>query len=515
MSLVVFPERREVLLKPNQIVLDTIPTAECFEYKGKQLVRVPHSTEECLVLRNLGYAFEPPIKHYYDWPGRHRPRTHQYETAGFLTSYRRALVLSAPGTGKTLACLWAADYLLREGVVKKVAIIAPLSTLQVVWGKELIHHFPHRQFEIIVGTKQRQIERLKRPNVDIVVINHDGFTQRHMHMDDIDLVIYDEATAVKNPSTRRFRTLWKWLAQHDVWLWMLTGTPIAQSPLDAFALAKLIGSKNLTCSYTTFRERVMRKVTQFKWVPRPEAPAICHHILQPSIRYTLEDCVDIPPMNYIDRQCSLTETQRAAFKEMQKDATVLAHNIAAPNAAVLLGKLLQICLGVAYDVAGNHVVFDAGDRYAALKSLIEEVGDKVIVYVPLRGAQDHLVKALAADGYDVANVHGGVGKTERNDIFNAFQDTDRVQVLVAHPKVAAHGLTLTRAKAIIWYAPIYSLEQYEQANARIRRLNTDGKRTVFHLYATTFEAEMYSRLKNKQQVLSEFLSLADGVHEGD
>lgn len=513
--MIVHPETRSLILGPDPIIRDVVPTAEDFDYKGKTLLRIPHRTEEALVLRNLGYAFEPPIRHYYDWPGRFAPMAHQLETAGFLTSYRRALCLSSPGTGKTLSCLWAADYLLQEGVVKKVAIVAPLSTLQVVWGKELMHHFPHRHFELITGTKKRQTDKLRKVGVDFVVINHDGFTVRSGVMDDVDLVIYDEATAVKNPSARRFRVLYRWLTKHDAWLWMLTGTPIAQSPLDAWALAKLVQSKTLTCSYTAFRDQTMTRITQFKWVPKPIAPHICHTVLQPSVRHTLDECVDIPDMHYVDRQCSLTDNQRAAFSEMRKDAVVLAHNISAANAAVLIGKLLQICVGCAYDAFGKHIHFDSGDRYAALLALIEEIGDKVIIYVPLRGAQDYLYNLMLSQGFDVATVHGGVGKSERAVIFDAFQNTDKYKILIAHPTVASHGLTLTQAKAIIWYAPIYSLERYEQANARIRRLNTEGKRTVYHLYATSFEKEMYTRLKNKQQVLTEFLSLANGIHEGD
>jgi SNF2 family DNA or RNA helicase len=135
--------------------------------------------------------------------------------------------------------------------------------------------------------------------------------------------------------------------------------------------------------------------------------------------------------------------------------------------------------------------------------------------VPLRGVQDQLQAKLTADGFDVASVHGDVNKNERNQIFNDFQHTDRPQILLAHPKVAAHGLTLTRAKDIVWFAPIYSLEQYEQANARIRRLTTTGKTTVWHIWATGFEAELYRRLRAKQNTLAEFLNLVQGINSDD
>lgn len=203
------------------------------------------------------------------------------------------------------------------------------------------------------------------------------------------------------------------------------------------------------------------------------------------------------------------------------------------------GELLIVhnC-GVVYGNDGARVKLDYTGRYDSLKEIMEEIGilpdpkripiatlsdggdagivtksEKVIVFVPLRGVQDSLLDLLRKDGYDVASVHGDVTGTERNKIFDAFQNSDRYHILLAHPKVAAHGLTLTRAKDIIWYAPVYSLEMYEQANARIRRISTQGKTRVHHLYGTTFEKELYHRLQNKRRVLADFLEMIKGVNE--
>jgi SNF2 family DNA or RNA helicase len=164
---------------------------------------------------------------------------------------------------------------------------------------------------------------------------------------------------------------------------------------------------------------------------------------------------------------------------------------------------------------GTTLAIDASERYNTLTELINEIGDKVIIFVPLRGVQDWLQEKLTADGFDVASVHGDVSTKDRSQIFNDFQHTDRPQILLAHPKVAAHGLTLTRSKDIIWFAPIYSLEQYEQANARIRRLTTTGKTTVWHIWATSFEAELYRRLRAKQNTLAEFLNLVQGINSDE
>jgi SNF2 family DNA or RNA helicase len=237
-------------------------------------------------------------------------------------------------------------------------------------------------------------------------------------------------------------------------------------------------------------------------------------VLQPSIRFSLDECKDLPETNFVGRKTELTPQQTKAFKEMKDKAVTIfaAGEVVAANAAVVLSKLLQICCGSVIGETGS-IDLDDSARYNTLTELLEEIGDKVIVFLPFKATQHRLLSKLKADGYDAVLVNGDTSKAERDQIFNDFQHTDSIKVLLAHPKVAAHGLTLTRAKDIIWYAPIYSLEGYEQSNARIRRLTTTGKTTVWHIWSTPFEAELYRRLRAKQNTLAEFLNLVNGINE--
>lgn len=517
-TVLVIEDQRKVVLNTsvNDKILEVMPHAKVLRKDGQDLLVVPHGVEEAMVLKNMGVDIPPPIKHYYEWPARFEPMEHQRATAEFLTSNKRALCLNAPGTGKTISSIWAADYLLTCGQAKKILIIAPLSTVKEVWGRELKMHLPHRQFVICTGTRQKRLKLLATPGLQYVIINHDGFTNLQGELDDFDVVIYDEATALKTPSSQRYKVFFQWVRQHQPWLWLLTGTPISQTPADAWTLARLVESSTVQRSFTAFKETVMKKVTQFKWIPRPDALETCKKVLQPSIRFSLDECKDLPDTNFVDRQTHLTKQQQKAFDEMQNKAVTVFKegSVEAPNTAVLLGKLLQICCGVVYS-EDKSIRVDAKDRYDTLTELLNEIGGKVIVFVPLKGVQHWLQEKLTQDKFDVALVNGDVGKKERDQIFNDFQHTDRPKILLAHPKVAAHGLTLTAAKDIIWYAPIYSLEQYEQANARIRRLSTEGKTTVWHIWATKFEAELYRRLRQKKLVLAEFLDLVQGVNVED
>jgi SNF2 family DNA or RNA helicase len=516
--MLVIPDKRKIIINSNEndAVALVIPHAKKFTHNGEEMLAMPYGVDEAMVLKNLGFNVPAPINEYYSWPGRFAPMEHQKGTAAFLTMHKRALCLNAPGTGKSISSLWAADFLLDEGVARKVLIVAPLSTVKVVWGRELKHHLPHRSFVVCTGTKQKRIDLLATPGVQYVIINHDGFSNMAAELNGFDVVIYDEATALKSPSSQRYKIFAKWMQKHQPWLWLLTGTPISQTPADAWTLARLVDSPTCPKSFTTFKDLVMQKVTTFKWMSRPDALETCRKVLQPSIRFSLDECKDLPDTNFVGRKTTLTKQQEKAFKEMKDQAVTVfsGGEVTAANTAVMLSKLLQISCGVVYGEDATLVI-DASERYNTLTELLTEIGDKAIIFVPLKGVQVWLQQKLTADGFDVAMVNGDTSKKDRDQIFNDFQHTDRPQILLAHPKVAAHGLTLTRAKDIIWFAPIYSLEMYEQANARIRRLTTTGKTSVWHIWATSFEAELYRRLRAKKNTLAEFLNLVQGINSDE
>lgn len=516
--MLVIPEKRKIIINSteNSAIAQYIPHAKTFKHNGEELVALPYGVDESMVLRNLGFHVPAPILQYYNWPSRFTPMDHQKDTAAFLTTHRKALCLNAPGTGKSISALWAADFLLDEGIARKVLIIAPLSTLTVVWGRELKHHLPHRSFVVCTGSKEKRQKLLATPGVQYVIINHDGFSNMSADLSGFDVVIYDEATALKSPSSQRYKIFAKWMQANQPWLWLLTGTPISQTPADAWTLARLVDSPTVPKSFTTFKDLVMKKVTTFKWSPREDSLETCKKVLQPSIRFSLDECKDLPDTNYVGRKTELTAQQAKAFKEMKDKAVTVfaAGEVTAANTAVMLGKLLQISCGVVYGDTGS-IAIDGSARYNTLTELLTEIGDKAIIFVPLKAVQVWLRDNLLNDGFDVAMVNGDTSKNERNQIFNDFQHTDKPQILLAHPKVAAHGLTLTRAKDVIWFAPIYSLEQYEQANARIRRLTTIGKTSVWHIWATGFEAELYRRLRAKQNTLAEFLTLVQGINSDE
>lgn len=495
---------------PNRVT-DTIPVAKVLRTaaSGRAAVAVPHTLDAVRVLRNIGIDAPSPILHYYDWPGRFRPMQHQRDTAAFLTVHHRALVLNEIGTGKTQSALWAADYLMSVGAVRRALVISPLSTLERVWGDAVFMGFPERTHAVLHGSAERR-RKLLATSPDFSIINHDGFGIIANDCDGLfDLVIVDEAAVLRTPGTNRYKHMRNYMRRNPTTrLWLMTGTPTPNEPTDAWSLAQLVGNPHCSPSYTAFRDQVMFKVGQYRWMPRPDSVSIVRNVLQPAVRYTRDECVDLPETLVQTRTVALTDEQKTHYSTMLRHLITEAAEgaITAVNEAVKMQKLIQIACGVVYADDGTHVELDCTPRVSLVREVIEEAGDKAIVFVPLTGTLNMLVRELGKH-FSVAAVNGEVSAKERNEIFRAFQDGTSVRVLIAHPATMAHGLTLTAANTIVWFGPVSSNEIYTQANGRIERIGKRKVSTVVHIEATELERRVYARLAAKQKLQGLLLDL--------
>jgi SNF2 family DNA or RNA helicase len=511
--MLVIPTAKALALKLNcpERVLAAIPTAHKINVRGYDVVVTPHGVDEVTQLNALGIEAPSPILYHYNWPGRFPPYQHQKDTAAFLTTTRKGLVLNEIGTGKTASALWAADYLMSVGAVGKVLILSPLSTLERVWGDAVYMGMPHRRATVLHGTAERRKKLLKQ-NADFYIVNHDGFQiiapEAHGMFD---LVIVDEAAVLRNPTTKRFKTFRRWLDKEpDMRLWLMTGTPTPNEPTDAWALAKLIDSPYCTTTYTAFRDQVMSKYGMYRYIARPDAPEIVKHVLQPAVRYTRDECFDLPDMVLQTREVELTKEQAVHYAQMMKHLITETGGadgtITAVNEAVKMMKLVQIACGVAYGEDGNYIELDCAPRVQAVREVVEEAGGKVIVFVPLTGTLRMLERELSKQ-WSVGVVNGQVSSTQRDQIFYNFQHATDPRVLIAHPATMAHGLTLTAASTIIWYGPIASNEQYTQANGRVERIGKRHVSNVVHIQSTGLERKIFERLAGKQKMQGLLLDL--------
>lgn len=503
-------------LKAPERITTVIPTAKLVTHKGMRLVAVPHRPDETRVLRNLGFEVPDPMPIHYDWPkasGRYNPFEAQRDTASFLTMHSRAYCLNGMGTGKTNAALWAYDYLHRTKQVNKMLVICPLSTMERTWADSVFQTFPHLDCVVLHGSRERRL-KLLREDVNVYIINIDGvktIEEALKERTDIDLIVVDELAMVRNGQTTRWKTLNEICnKQYSRRVWGMTGSPTPNSPTDAWAQCKLVTPDNplLPKYFGKFRDMVMRQLTQFKWVPRPDAAEVVHKIMQPAIRFSLDDCTDLPEQIFLTRDVEMTPEQKKAYKDMlAKLATEYAGgHILAVNEAVKANKLIQIACGVAYGKDGELVELPSQPRIEVVKEIIEESEGKVIVFVPLTGALEALADELRKD-WSVEVVHGGTSKTERDRIFADFQKQPDPRVLVANAATMSHGLTLTAATTIVWYAPVHSNEIYEQACARVRRPGQTRTTVIAHIAGSDMERRVYQRLKDKQSLQGILLDL--------
>ena len=367
----------------------------------------------------------------------------------------------------------------------------------------------HRSVDIAHGSAEKR-RAVIESQAEFVIINFDGVevVADAIEKANFDLIVVDEANAYKNAQTNRWKVL-NHLVKPDTWLWMLTGTPAAQSPVDAYGLAKLVNPQGVPRFFGSFKDMVMYKVTQFKWVPKPSATDTVFKALQPAIRFTKDECLDLPEMTYVNREVVLTK-QQAKFYNLMKNRMVMeaaGEEITAVNAAVNLSKLLQISCGAVYSDTGEVVEFDIKNRYAVLKEVIDEANNKVLVFVPFKHAIDLITAKLRDDSIPTEIIRGDVSATKRTDIFKRFQETPEPRVLVIQPQSAAHGVTLTAADTVVWWGPTSSLETYAQANARVHRAGQHHPSTVIRLMGSNAEKHVYRMLDTKIDVHTKIVDL--------
>jgi hypothetical protein len=221
-----FPQARVVQANGNGLATDTI--------------LVPHGYQETVMLRNLGFSVPAPILTQYTWPGDKRPFRVQKLTAAAMSTNQRFYVLNDMGTGKTKATIWAYDYLRGLGLAKRMLVVAPLSTLDHVWRKEIFRTCPYLSVGVLhAHSKALRLKTLAEDH-DVYVINTDGIKvmfrelMARLSSGDIDTLVLDELAVFRGPSSKRNKFM-RALAEKAVWAWGLTGSPAPTAPTDAWA----------------------------------------------------------------------------------------------------------------------------------------------------------------------------------------------------------------------------------------------------------------------------------------
>jgi len=463
----------------------------------------------------------------YTFPGPFVPFKHQKETARFIIQNPRCFVFDEMGLGKSAAALWATDFLMSRRQVSRVLIFAPLSTITRVWQDECFKLLMYRNAVVLYGSADKRRKLYADDSWEIGIANFDGVhilapqIEADIASGRLNMVIVDEAgifrstrgSQLKTKMYKRFHSLLKNIER----LVLMTGTPTPESPCDAYGLAKMLGATEIPKYFGTWQRTTMYQITQFKWKELPHAYDRVFEILQPAIRHRKDDCSDLPPITYQKRQVALSAAQKASYKDMVNTMRIEfsgdGKDITAAHAADRINKLRQIACGVVKDTeTGEYITIDHTPRVKTVLEIISEAEAKVIVVVPFKGIIYELSREMNKH-YSTEVINGDVSATKRNDIIDRFRNTPDPRVLLVHPKVMAHGLTLVEANTMIFYAPIYSNDEAEQIIARINRTGQKRSMTVVRLGATTLEWEIYGTVDkksyNSQKLLEMYKSALD------
>lgn len=439
---------------------------------------------------------------------KYNPHNYQSYATEFIESHSESAILLSMGLGKTIITLTAINDLLFDSFdVRKVLIIAPLRVAKTTWKDEIQkwEHLSLLQYSIVVGTEQERLAALKA-KADIYIINRENIqwlVEESGHDFTFDMIVIDELSSFKNGKSKRFQSLMKVrpLAKRIVGL---TGTPASNGLMDLWSEYKLLDyGKRLGRFITHYRNTYFTPDRRngaivYSYKPLPFAEEVIYDkISDITISMTSTDYLQMPDLIKNEVKVEMSEDEIAKYKELQEDLVLSLgdEDISASSAGVLSNKLSQMANGAIYNE--DHIAINIHDRKLdALEDLIESAyGKPVLVAYWFKHDLERITKRLNEIGVPFEEI-----KTE-----SAIRrwNEGKVQIGLIHPASAGHGLNLqSGGSTLIWFGLTWSLELYEQTNARLYRQGQKADTVVIEHIITkgTIDEEILKALERKDCV---------------
>lgn len=510
----------QTILLPGHIssILDCVPRSKALCVGGRDITAVKYGEDEILWLRSNGYPDIPfPAEIFYDWPkieGKYDPMPHQKVSVGFMAAHKRCHNLSEPRTGKTHSVLMTIEYLKSIGKINKAIIFATVSTIETVWAQSTFDTYPSLTYAVVYGSKARRVEQLAH-DVDIYISNHDcvkTMEKEILARPDINMFVWDEADSLCNMQTAMWKSF-NTVTTGDVRVILAGATPTGEKPTDAFALSKLVDKSKAPKYFNAFKRMTMIQISPFRWVSLPDAKQKVFDVLQPAICFLKKDVLkDLPPMSHERIHAELSDEQRKMFKEMQKELATeyKGGNLTAINGADKLSKCLQICLGAYKTPEGEYQQIDFSPRLEVVKKCIKSASKKILIVVPYKGALRAYHKELKKY-YTCEMVDGDTSKDDRAEIFTNFQTQKDPYILLAHPKVIAHGCEFSGADTTIYLGPIASGRQFIQSLERMNSIKQDSPMMIYYITSTRLENDRYDIMTGKKSSQDSVLEMYQSI----
>ena len=438
------------------------------------------------------------------------PHEYQKYATKFIEENDISALLLDMGLGKSVITLTAIRNLIIKGEVGRVLVIAPLRVARSTWPDEIAKwdHLNDLTYSVAVGTEKERLEALRK-NVEIVIINRenvDWLVNKSGYRFNFDMIVIDELSSFKSYSAKRFKALLK-VRPYVERIVGLTGTPSSNGLMDLWAEYRLLDfgerlGRYITryrLKYFTPDKRSATVIFSYKLLPGAE-DEIYNAISDITISMKAKDYLKMPDLIINEVTVDLDTTERRTYETLRKEMVVQIseqEEIDAVNAASLSGKLLQMANGAVYD-EDKRVLRIHEKKLDALEDLIEAANGKPV---------------LIAYWYK----HDLERIKERFNVREILNDQDirdwnngKIDVAVIHPASAGHGLNLQQGgSTMIWFGLTWSLELYEQANARLYRQGQNETVVIHHIITKgTIDEDVMLALKRKEKMQS---ALIDAV----
>lgn len=438
---------------------------------------------------------------------KYKPYKYQTYATEFIKAKDEAAIFLSMGLGKTVITLTAIKDLLDAGKVNKVLIVAPKRVAESTWPDEIKKwdHLIGLDYAVATGAPKQRMDALNE-NKPVTLINRENIewlVDKSGYEFDFDMVVLDELSSFKSYQSKRFKAMIKVRSKIDK-IVGLTGTPSSNGLMDLWAEFRILDfGERLGRYITNYRQRYFEpdkrnQTVIFSYKPLPFAEeTIYDKISDITISMKAEDYLELPDLIINEVKVDLSESERATYDGLCKDMVVQVqeNEIDAINAAALSNKLLQMANGAVYDETKTPV-FIHDRKLDALEDLVEGANGKpVLIAYWFKHDLERIKKR-----FDVREI-----KTT-DDI--ADWNNGKIQIAVIHPASAGHGLNLqSGGSTLIWFGLTWSLELYDQTNARLYRQGQKESVVIHHIITKgTIDEDVMAALKDKQETQDALIS---------
>ena len=446
-----------------------------------------------------------------------RPHEYQKTAINYAVAHKSCMLALDMGLGKTAITLYAISWMLKRGTITRVLIIAPLYVAKDTWVREIKKwdFADGLTYAVAVGSPKKRREAVEG-DAQIVTINRENtawIVNEYLRKWNFDMIVIDESSSFKAYDSKRFKSLKTIRALYGPRVVELTGTPRPRSIEDLWSQMYLLdGGMRLGRSITAFRTTFCKPGksdwqtgTVYEWIPVPGAELdINRRISDICMSMSAADYLSVPEMTVIDHMVELPAACKKKYKELCRDmiAKIGENPVVAKSAGALAGKLCQLANGAVYQTDENGDTLDTYDTFHdeklnCLQEILESTEEPIIIFYWFKHDRSRLMRFLAP--YEPREI--------KNEQDIADWNNRRIRVLLAHPASMGHGLNLQDGGHImVWFSMTWSLELYQQANARLHRQGQKNAVQVHRILAAdTIDTDIVRSLEDKNAGQSDLL----------